>query len=196
MQALKLVAVGNDNDKSPHNEKIKTMMLIAYTTNAFPGEYIPPVFDNYSANVIVDGRLIHLGLWDPAPQEDYDRLRPLSYPETDVFLLVFSVISPSSFENIRIKWHPEVSHYCPGIPIILVGLEISFRDDLSIVKNLQVRNQMPISFEQGLEMASEIGAAKYMEAEFLTQQGLKAVFDEAIRAALINKDKIAGYDAN
>lgn len=36
-------------------------------------------------------------------QEDYDRLRPLSYPQTDVFLVCFSVVSPSSFENVKEK---------------------------------------------------------------------------------------------
>ncbi len=39
----------------------------------------------------------------PAGQEDYDRLRPLSYPQTDVFLVCFSVVSPSSFENVKEK---------------------------------------------------------------------------------------------
>lgn len=61
------------------------------------------MFDNYSATVMVDGKTISLGLWDTAGQEDYDRLRPLSYPQTDVFLICFSLVSPPSYENVRTK---------------------------------------------------------------------------------------------
>ena len=78
-------------------------------------------FDNYSAPMVCDGVPVSLGLWDTAGQEDYDRLRPLSYPQTDVFLICFSVVSPSSFENVTSKWCPEIKHHCPDAPILLIG---------------------------------------------------------------------------
>jgi len=133
---------------------------------------------------MVDGKPINLGLWDTAGQEDYDRLRPLSYPQTDVFLVAFSIVNPASFENVRAKWHPEVSHHCPSTPIILVGTKVDLREDPSTCEKLAAKKQAPIAYEAALQMATEISAAKYMECSAITQQGLKAVFDEAIRAVL------------
>jgi len=132
-----------------------------------------------------DQKPINLGLWDTAGQEDYDRLRPLSYPQTDVFLNCFSVVNPASFENVRAKWHPEVSHHCPKTPIILVGTKVDLREDGPTIEKLSAKKLAPITYEQGLHMMQEIGAVKYMECSALTQQGLKAVFDEAIRSVLI-----------
>jgi Ras-related C3 botulinum toxin substrate 1 len=80
----------------------KTCLLISYATNAFPGEYIPAVFDQRSVNIVVDGQSIKLGLWDTAEHEDYERLRPL-HPQTDVFLICFSISSPHSFDNVKSK---------------------------------------------------------------------------------------------
>ncbi|CAJ0861043.1 6254_t:CDS:2, partial [Entrophospora sp. SA101] len=162
----------------------KTCLLISYATNAFPGEYIPTVFDNYSANIAVDGNPISMALWDTAGQEDYDRLRPLSYPQTDVFLICFSTVSQASFENVRTKWYPEISHHCPGVSIILVGTKLDLRDDRDTLLKLRQKNQAPLTYPQGLQLAKDINAVRYMECSALTQKGLKSIFDEAVQAVL------------
>ena len=113
-----------------------------------------------------------------AGQEDYDRLRPLSYPQTDVFLVCFSVTSPASFENVKEKWFPEVHHHCPGVPCLIVGTQVDLRDDPQVIEKLARQKQRPVAMEQGERLARELGAVKYVECSALTQKGLKNVFDE------------------
>jgi len=180
MQNIKAVVVGD-------GAVGKTCMLISYTTNAFPAEYIPTVFDNYSANLIVDGKPINLSLWDTAGQEDYDRLRPLSYPQTDVFLVCFSVISSESFENVKTRWVPEIQHYEPKVPMILVGTKSDLREDDSIIKHLRSRNKIMVTIEAAQKLAKDIGAVNFLECSAITQHGLKQVFDDAIRAGMSPK---------
>lgn len=178
MQSIKCVVVGD-------GAVGKTCLLISFTANAFPGEYVPTVFDNYSANMVVDGQSVALGLWDTAGQEDYDRLRPLSYPQTDVFLLCYSVISLSSFDNVKIKWFEEINHHCPGTPIILVGTKIDLREDRAQIDQLNAKfKRGPITFEEGLAKSQEIKATKYLECSARTQKGLLEVFNEAVRVVL------------
>jgi len=128
----------------------------------------------------------------PLGQEDYDRLRPLSYPQTDVFLVCFSVTSPASFENVKEKWFPEVHHHCPGVPCLIVGTQVDLREDRSVyhiccsawlmisghLEKLARQKQRPITTDQGERLARELGAVKYVECSALTQRGLKNVFDE------------------
>lgn len=125
-----------------------------------------------------------MGLFDTAGQEDYDRLRPLSYPQTDVFLVCFSVVSPASYENVREKWVPEIRHHCPSTPFLVVGTQVDLRDDPTSLEKLAKQKLKPITHEMGEKLAKDLKAVKYVECSALTQKGLKNVFDEAILAAL------------
>jgi len=174
MQAIKCVVVGD-------GAVGKTCMLMSFSNNTFPQEYVPTVFDNYNTAIMVEDTPYNLGLWDTAGQEEYDRLRALCYPQTDVFLMCFSIISPSSFENIKIRWYPELQHHCQGTPILLVGTKLDLRDDPNIMDGLKSQGLAPITREQGEGLSKEIGSSGYVECSALTQKGLKQVFDEAAR---------------
>lgn len=143
----------------------KTCLLISYTSNTFSREYIPTVFDNYTTDVIVQGNLVHLGLWDTAGQSDYDRLRPLSYRDTEVFLLCFSVVSPTSAENVKEKWLPEINHYAPATPSVLVGTKYDLRDDKGTLEALEAEGQKPLSPEDGEALRRELAQLEKAENE-------------------------------
>ncbi|XP_061822875.1 cell division control protein 42 homolog isoform X3 [Nerophis lumbriciformis] len=177
MQTIKCVVVGD-------GAVGKTCLLISYTTNKFPSEYVPTVFDNYAVTVMIGGEPYTLGLFDTAGQEDYDRLRPLSYPQTDIFLVCFSVVSPSSYENVKEKWVPEITHHCQSTPYLLVGTQMDLRDDHNTLEKLAKNKQRALMPEHGDKLARDLRAVKYVECSALTQRGLKNVFDEAILAAL------------
>ena len=180
MENVKIVVVGDGACG-------KTCLLITYSKNCFPGEYIPTVFDNYAVNDYIHGRLFILGLWDTAGQEDYDRLRPLSYPDTDCFLVCFSTISPDSFENVTAKWIPEIRHHCPTAPFLIVGLKIDLRNDEATIKSLNDKRMSPVPKEDGIALAKNVGAYAYAECSALTQNGLKNVFEEVANCLLDEK---------
>uniref|UniRef100_A0A671M8A2 Rho-related GTP-binding protein RhoA-B-like n=1 Tax=Sinocyclocheilus anshuiensis TaxID=1608454 RepID=A0A671M8A2_9TELE len=161
----------------------KTCLLIVFSKDQFPEVYVPTVFENYVADIEVDSKQVELALWDTAGQEDYDRLRPLSYPDTDVILMCFSVDSPDSLENIPEKWTPEVKHFCPNVPIILVGNKKDLRNDEHTRRELTKMKQEPVKAEEGRDMANRIGAFGYMECSAKTKDGVREVFEMATRAA-------------
>lgn len=164
----------------------KTCMLMSYYKKRFPKDYIPTVFDNYSACVMVNGQQVSLGLWDTAGQEDYDKLRPLSYPQTDVFLICFAVNSRVSFENLKTKWLSEVQHFAPNVPFIIVGTKSDLRKE---------GGSDFVSTEEGERLKVELKAQKYIECSALQPEindyGLKSVFDEAIKTVLLDRKRPA-----
>ncbi|CAO2630490.1 Ras-related C3 botulinum toxin substrate 1 [Lemmus lemmus] len=106
---------------------------------------------------MVDGKPVNLGLWDTAGQEDYDRLRPLSYPQTVRLMLDFYHVLECMVLQCPPNWYPEVRHHCPNTPIILVGTKLDLRDDKDTIEKLKEKKLTPITYPQGLAMAKEIG---------------------------------------
>lgn len=178
MEAVKCVVLGDGGVG-------KTCLLLSYSTNSFPGEHVVTVFDHYITNVMAGNRPISLGLWDTAGQETYDRLRPLAYPQTNVFLVCFSLVEKTSYENVRDKWYPEVEHHCPFTPVILVGTKLDLRENNGMQETERLE---PISKTEGLALAKCIGAVAYLECSALTQKGLKDVFDTVIATALVTPE--------
>ncbi|TDZ31139.1 GTP-binding protein rhoA [Colletotrichum spinosum] len=217
----------------------KTCLLIVFSKGTFPEVemqlrsidaidastaapvYVPTVFENYVADVEVDGKHVELALWDTAGQEDYDRLRPLSYPDSHVILICFAVDSPDSLDNVQEKWISEVLHFCQGLPIILVGCKKDLRYDSKTIEELRKTSQKPVSPEevsppvtealtlnsvgvlasskmmhadqsQGEEIRKKIGAYKYLECSAKTNEGVREVFEHATRAALLSRSRSSG----
>ncbi|XP_063296186.1 rho-related GTP-binding protein RhoJ [Pelobates fuscus] len=167
----------------------KTCLLMSYANDAFPEQYVPTVFDHYAVTVTVGGKQYLLGLYDTAGQEDYDQLRPLSYPNTDVFLICFSVVNPASYHNVQEEWVSELRSRMPHVPYVLIGTQIDLRDDPKTLARLLHMKEKPITQEQGMKLAKMIGAQCYLECSALTQKGLKNVFDEAILTVFNPKKK-------
>ncbi|CAG5132620.1 unnamed protein product [Candidula unifasciata] len=157
----------------------KTCLLIVYTNNQFPQTYLPTVFETFVKDLVVNDRQIQLGLWDTAGQDDYDRLRPLSYYDTDILLICFSISDPDSFNNVTDKWYPEAKHYCPGVPIILVGNKKDLRNDPETLAELTRKRQSPVTTEDGKALAARIGAVAYMECSAKNNEGVREIFEKA-----------------
>lgn len=154
-------------------------MLITYTTNAFPFQDIQTAANEHMVTVQVDEREVNLVLGDVVSPENYPRLRVLSYPGIDVFVVCFSLVSPTSLQNVESQWVPEIRHHAPDVPFVLVGTKQDLRDDQNTLRGVEM-----VSTEAGKKAAKSLGADAYVECSSLTQHGLHATFDTAIRCAL------------
>ncbi|XP_072935911.1 ras-like GTP-binding protein RhoL [Epargyreus clarus] len=155
----------------------KTCLLYVYTRNEFPKEYVPTVFDNYVGHITVDEQEVEMALWDTAGQEDYERLRPLSYNNTNCFLVCYSVSSRSSYENVSLKWYPELKHFSSAVPIVLVATKA----------DLKASDRAVITTQEGKKLKKKIRAAHFVECSALERLNMNEVFEEAVRAALRKK---------
>ncbi|KAM6975298.1 rho-related GTP-binding protein RhoF [Tautogolabrus adspersus] len=174
---LKIVIVGDGGCG-------KTSLLMVYAKGDFPEKYAPSVFEKYVTTISLGGKEMKLNLYDTAGQEDYDRLRPLSYQEANLVLVCFDVTNPTSFENVMIKWHPEVKHFCRDIPVILIGCKTDLRKDKECTRKLKAMDLAPITYTQGEETRQQMNAELYLECSAKHQENVDDIFREATKRTL------------
>jgi Ras-related C3 botulinum toxin substrate 1 len=188
LRAIKVTMVGAPNVG-------KTSLALAYLTGEFPSEDLPTVVDATQRVVKVpEHPEVELSLWDTAGQEDYDRVRPIHYPGTDMFLVCYSVVTFSeayhmtSFEAVSRMWIPEITHHVPDALRLLVACKMDLREDQATLDQLKANDeQTPITTAQGKALATEMGAAGFVECSAKSQIGVQEVFLEALRIALLRK---------
>lgn len=186
-------------------------MLNVFTRGYFPQVYEPTVFENYVHDIFIDGQSVQLSLWDTAGQEEFDRLRSLSYSDTHCIMLCFSIDSPDSLENVQSKWVGEITDHCEGVKLVLVALKCDLRSneetDIDQAGNLggvedesfnpysqssskpyQQKKRL-ISYDEGLAIAKKVGALRYLECSAKKNRGVNEAFSEAARCALNAKPK-------
>lgn len=180
----------------------KTSLLNVFTRGYFPQVYEPTVFENYVHDIFVDGQAMQLSLWDTAGQEEFDRLRSLSYSDTHTIMLCFSVDSRDSLENVQTKWVSEIVDHCEGVKLVLVALKCDLRsneDDSEPAAGQPSQDKANgaagspqkklISYNEGLEVAKKVGALRYLECSAKKNRGVNEAFTEAARCALSAKPK-------
>ncbi|CAM4660162.1 unnamed protein product [Lepidochelys olivacea] len=173
-------------------------------------KYAPSVFEKYTTSITVGNKEVILNLYDTAGtpltglnqmlmkdcenfkgrkitrgrQEDYDRLRPLSYQNTNMVLICYDVMNPTSYDNVLIKWYPEISHFCRGVPLILIGCKTDLRKDKEHLRKLMSSEQEPITYTQGEATCQQMKAQAYLECSAKCRENIEDVFKEATNIAL------------
>jgi len=170
----------------------KTSLLCVFAMGEFPKDYEPTIFENYVAEIRLDGKPVQLALWDTAGQEEYERLRPLSYSKAHVILIAFAIDTPDSLENVTVKWIEEVRSICgPNVPVILVGCKADLRP-ANALEHSNDQNLPYVPRAHGEQVAAEIGARSYKECSALRTTGVDDVFEAATRASMLVRGEGAG----
>jgi len=141
-------------------------------------EFIPTVFDNYTVNIPIleNEAACTLSIWDTQGQKDYHRLRPLSYPGSDVFVLCFSLTDPGTLEFALQQMVPEMRNYANDAGILLVGFNPEDRDQV-LLGGSEATEAIAITTRQGREAARSIDAFGYVEVSLVSEKGIRTMVD-------------------
>ncbi|PVD28639.1 hypothetical protein C0Q70_11233 [Pomacea canaliculata] len=178
----------------------KTCLLQRFCRDTYSSQgYLPTVFDTQVVDMVSGTTTIELTLMDTAGQEDYDRLRPFAYPDTDVVIICFSVDNPDSLENVLLTWVPEVRYFCGDtVSLVLVGNKKDVRLQNEVIcptvsdthkawSAISFIKQGPVKAARAMSVAADIGAAGYWETSALMDQGVDEVFQAVCKLALMRR---------
>ncbi|KAJ1034854.1 hypothetical protein NDA13_001108 [Ustilago tritici] len=172
----------------------KTSLLFVLIKHEFPQAYEPTVFENYVhiMRPSPGGPEVELTLWDTAGQEEFDKLRSLSYADTHVVVLCFSTDNPVSLENVESRWLPEIRDHCPGVKVILVALKCDLRDAPEIAEKRLAGAPLPLTYNDGVAVAKRIKASRYLECSAKMNLGVDEAFVEIANVAIGSRAKGKG----
>ncbi|CAL8342403.1 unnamed protein product [Boreogadus saida] len=167
----------------------KTALLHVFAKDCFPENYVPTVFENYTASFEIDTQRIELSLWDTSGSPYYDNVRPLSYPDSDAVLICFDISRPETLDSVLKKWRGEIQEFCPNTKILLVGCKSDLRTDLTTLVELSNHRQTPVSYDQGSNMAKQL-SAPYIECSSLqSENSVRDIFHVATLACVSKNNK-------
>ncbi|KAL3051512.1 hypothetical protein OYC64_001707 [Pagothenia borchgrevinki] len=152
----KIVVVGD-------TECGKTAILHVFAKDSYPENYVPTVFENYTASFEIEKQRIELNMWDTSGSTYYDNVRPLAYPDSDAVLICFDISRPETLDSVLKKWQGETQEFCPNAKVVLVGCKLDMRTDLNVMRELSKHRLIPVTHEQGTTLARQIGAVAYTE---------------------------------
>ncbi|XP_034396361.1 rho-related GTP-binding protein RhoN [Cyclopterus lumpus] len=141
----------------------KTALLHVFAKDCYPENYVPTVFENYTASFEIDKHRIELNMWDTSGSSYYDNVRPLAYPDADAVLVCFDISRPETLDSVIKKWQGETQEFCPNAKVVLVGCKLDMRTDVSTLRELSKQRLIPVTHEQGSTVARQMGAVAYVE---------------------------------
>jgi len=144
----------------------KTNLISRFISNTTPASYKPTSFDKFLTSREVGGEPCSLTVWDTSGSQNFDTVRPLSYGEADVFIICFKVGDPISLYNAKSRWAEEVAKHSSA-PLLLCGCMADLRGDEGTVAHLARLGRSPVTPEQALAVASQVGARNYVETAAL-----------------------------
>ncbi|KAI6184007.1 hypothetical protein M3Y97_00550000 [Aphelenchoides bicaudatus] len=165
-KAVKLVVIGDASCG-------KSSLIHAHAAGQFQEQYVPTAFDDFSVEALVDGKMDVITISDTAGEDDFSSMRPLSYPNADCFIFCYAIDQPGTLKNLRDKWMPEIRHFCPSTPVLVVGNKKDLRETAS-------ENAIPT--KEAIEIVKQITALPLIECSAKTRENIRLVFDSALSA--------------